>query len=473
MKVFLINPPAVDGVRMVREGRCMQRAGAWTAVWAPVSLALTGGMLEADGHEVRLTDCIVEGVNSSEMAAQVAAFRPDLVVLNAATPSIDGDLDRARIIKQVMPGARVAAFGIHVTALPEQSLNSGSEVDFVIRGEPESTVKDLVHAGLNPKGVPGISWRDGNEGYVHEPDREPIADLDSLHFPAWHLVDRKRYIMPFTDRRFLLIATGRGCPHRCAFCADPAFYGRKLRLRSPEKVAEEMEYVGTGFGIRDFLFWSESFTLNRDYAVEVCEAILKRGLKTCWVANSRVDDVDPELLRLMKRAGCWVVGYGVEAGTDKSLKMMRKNVTVEQIRRAIEWTVDAGIGAVAHTIIGYPGETEDEVNETIRFVKSLPLDFAQFYCAVPFPGSPLFDEAQREGWINTRDWSRFEQNHSVLDTPWLSARKVMELREKAFREFYLRPRAFVSAARYVQSPGVALRMARMLWDFGDWIRIEG
>jgi radical SAM superfamily enzyme YgiQ (UPF0313 family) len=231
-----------------------------------------------------------------------------------------------------------------------------------------------------------------------------------------------------------------------------------------------MELAGIRFGIRDFLFWSESFTLNRSYAFEVCEAILKRGLKTRWVANSRVDDVDPELLRLMKRAGCWVIGYGVEAGTDKSLKLMGKKVTVEHICRAIECTVDTGIGAVAHTIVGYPGETEADVMETIRFVKSLPLDFAQFYCATPFPGSPLFDEARREGWINTDDWSRFEQNRSVLDTQWLSADKVMELREKAFREFYLRPRAFVAAARYARTPGVVFRMARMLLDFGDWIK---
>jgi len=454
---------------MVREGRCMQRAGAWTAVWAPISLATMAGVLEEAGHTVLLTDCIVENVDAFSLAAVAGRFEPDLIVLNVATPSVESDMANARMLKSTCPRSLVGAFGIHVTALPEDAFLMNPALDFVIRGEPEQAVSELVRAGLNPEGVAGLSWRDGDE-VVHEPDRPPLPDIDSLPFPAWHLVDRKRYIMPFTDRKFLLLGTGRGCPHACAFCADPAFYGRKPRLREPRAVVDEMEWAGKRFGIKDFLFWSESFTLRRDYAASICEEILSRKLRTSWVANSRVDDVDIELLRLMKRAGCWVIGYGAEAGTDKALKLMRKNITTDRIREAVCRTAEAGIGAVAHVVLGYPGETEEDVLETISFIKGLPLDFAQFYCAVPFPGSPLYEQALEQGWINTSDWTKFEQNHSVLDTPWLTAGKVMELRERAFREFYLRPRAFISAARYLKSPPVAIRMARMLLQFRNWIK---
>ena len=454
---------------MVREGRCMQRAGAWTAVWAPVSMALAAGVLEKDGHKVLLTDCIVERVDSRSLYSKVKDFEPDLVALNVATPSIEGDLENARLIKKAAPSAKVGAFGIHVTALPEESLQMGRDIDFVVRGEPETTIKEVVDADLSPDGVAGLSRRNGEE-IVHEIDRPPVEKLDSLPFPAWHLVDVKRYIMPFTDRKFLLIATGRGCPHNCTFCADTTFYGKSLRLREPEAVAEEMQWVGRKFGIRDFLFWSESFTLKRRFAVDVCQAILEKNLDVNWVANSRVDNVDPELLALMKKAGCWVIGYGAEAGTDKALKMMQKNISVDQIREAVHWTADAGIGAVAHSVVGYPGETEEDVLETIALLKSLPLDFAQFYCAVPFPGSKLYEEALRKGYINTDDWSKFEQNRSIMDTPWLSAEKVMELRRKAFRDFYLRPRAFLSAAKYISGPRVAWRMMKMLFDFRDWIK---
>ncbi len=454
---------------MVREGRCMQRAGAWTAVWAPISMATIAGVLENAGHTVLLTDCIVENVNTSSLAGMAARFDPHLIVLNVATPSVKSDIATAQVLKKNCPGAKVGAFGIHVTALPEDTLGMNSALNFVIRGEPEGAIEELVGAGLNPRGVAGLSRREGEE-VVHEPDRAPVADIDSMPFPAWRLVDRKRYIMPFTNRRFLLLGTGRGCPHNCAFCADPTFYGRKLRLREPRRVVDEMEWVGRNFGIRDFLFWSESFTLKRDYAANICDEILRRGIETSWAANSRVDDVDPELLRLMKRAGCWVIGYGAEAGTDKALRLMKKNITTEAIREAVHRTVETGIGAVAHVVLGYPGETEEDVLETISFIKSLPLDFAQFYCAVPFPGSPLYERALGKGWINTSDWSKFEQNHCVLDTPWLAASKVMELRERAFREFYLRPRAFLSAARYVKSPSVAMRMARMLLQFRNWIK---
>ena len=453
---------------MVREGRCMQRAGAWTAVWAPISLAMTGAILEADGHTVKLVDCIVENIDDSALRKISADFRPDLALINTATPSIEHDLASAGIIKRGAPGAKTVAFGIHVTALTEDSLRIGPHVDALLRGEPETAMRDLVRNGIEFRGIPGFSWRDG-ETIIHEPERAPVADLEDLPPPAWRLVDRKRYIMPFTDRQFLLVATGRGCPYPCSFCADTAFYGRKLRLRDPESVAHEMEEVGRRFGVRDFLFWSESFTLNREYALSVTDHIRRRGLDVSWVANSRVDHVDPELLRAMKDAGCWVIGYGVEAGSDSALSRMRKGVNTGQTRLAIERTIAAGISAVAHCVLGYPGETEEDLMATIRFVKSLPLDFAQFYCAVPFPGSALYEEARLNGWINTTDWARFEQNYSVLDTPWLAAQRVMELRNLAFREFYLRPLAVKRALAHIRGIRVALNMAKMLYDFWGWI----
>jgi len=446
----------------------MQRAGAWTAVWAPISLATTGAVLEADGHLVKLVDCIVENVSDGDLKKIAFDFRPDLALINTATPSIEHDLATAGVIKSGAPGAKVLAFGIHVTALTEDSLRMGMHVDAVIRGEPEVAARDLARNGINFRGLPGFSWRDG-EIIVHEPDRPPVADLEELPRPAWHLVDRNRYIMPFTDRQFLLVATGRGCPYPCSFCADTTFYGHKLRLRNPESVAFEMEEVGRRFGVRDFLFWSESFTLNRDYALSVTEHIRRRGLKVSWVANSRADHVDPELLRAMKDAGCWLIGFGIEAGTEDTLRRMRKGVNLEQTMRAIEQTAEANIGAVAHCVLGYPGETEEDILATIQFIKKLPLDFAQFYCAVPFPGSALYEEAKRNGWINTDDWTRFEQNYSVLDTPWLKATRVMQLRNLAFREFYLRPMAVGRAFSRVSGIKVAFNLAKMLRDFWGWI----
>lgn len=445
----------------------MQRAGAWTAVWAPISLALTGAVLEKDGHEVKLVDCIVEDISDEGLKKIVSDFNPHLALLNTATPSINHDLATASIIKIVAPKSKVVAFGIHVTALTEDSLITGKDLDGVVRGEPETAVRDLVHNRLEFAGVAGFSWRKERE-IIHEKDRPPL-DMNELPIPAWHLIKQERYIMPFTNRRFLLVATGRGCPYNCTFCADTTFYGRKLRLRNPDAIALEIEEITKRFGIRDFLFWSESFTLDRNFALSVCKSIINRHLDTSIVVNSRVDNVDMELLAALKEAGCWIIGYGVETGSDKILKSMNKGTTTEQTRQALEMTAKSHIGAVAHCVLGYPGETEEDVLRTIEFVKRLKLDFAQFYCAVPFPGSKLYEEAKKNGWLNTTDWSKFEQNYSVLDTPWLKAQRVMELRTKAFKEFYLRPRAFLNTFKYMRNPKVALRMMKMLYDFWGWI----
>lgn len=447
----------------------MQRAGAWTAVWAPLSLATVAAILKDDGVDVKLVDCIVENVDNPGLARIAADFKPDFALVNTATPSIGTDLSTAKVLKDTNPGIKVACFGIHVTALPEQSLKLAPEMDYVIRGEPEITTRELVRSNFEDiSEVAGVSYLQ-NGSVKHAPDRAPIENLDEIPFPAWDQVDIPRYIMPFTRNPFLLAASGRGCPHPCTFCADTTFYGRTLRLRSPERMVDELEWAGKQFGVREFLFWAESFTLDRNFAISVSEEILRRNLDIKWVSNSRVDDVDGEMLAVMAKAGCWMIGFGMEAGTDRALRLMQKGTTLENAREAVVMSKQAGMQVVAHCVMGYPGETEDDLLQTIKFMKSLPLDFAQFYCAVPFPGSELYETAKREGWINTDDWTMFEQNFSVLDTPELKAERVMELRRRAFKDFYLRPGMFLKVLKRVRSPYDAMNLLRMTRDFLGWI----
>jgi radical SAM superfamily enzyme YgiQ (UPF0313 family) len=470
MRAHLINPPAARGVDIVREGRCMQRAGAWTAVWAPISLATIAAVLEKEGVECRLDDCIIEGIGADTLLERARSFRPDVFVVNTATPSIVSDLGLADDLKKEFPGSFIIAIGIHVTALPEESLRMATGLDAVVRGEPELTVREVVMAlreGGTVAGLSGLSTRD-NERICHGPDREP-ADLDALPIPAWHLVRTGLYRLPFSNRPFLLIGTSRGCPFNCMFCADPTYYGRKLRTRSPARIVEELRTVRDKYGIKDFLFWSESFTLRRDWTVSVLEEIIAADLGIRFVVNSRADHVDPELLALLEKAGCWMIGFGLESGVRKTLDLMNKKLKVEDNVNAVTWSSRAGLRVTAHMVLGYPGETEAEVNETIEFARSLPLDFAQFYCAVPFPGSALFKMAKEKGWLDDEPWERFEQNFCVLSTPELSSEKVMELRRQAYRKFYGRP----SLVWKVLHSDVGLRgaptFARMLWSFRGWI----
>jgi anaerobic magnesium-protoporphyrin IX monomethyl ester cyclase len=470
MRVHLINPPAHHGVAIVREGRCMQRAGAWTAVWAPISLATIAAVLEAEGIECRLDDCIIEGLTVADLLERARGFEADLFVLNTATPSIDSDLALADSLKQQHPSARVAAIGIHVTALPEDALAQAPGLDAVVRGEPELTVRALALAQRDGRPWPGIAGATVRTegGIAAGPDREG-ADLDALPFPAWHLVRRELYRLPFSDRPFLLIGTSRGCPHACAFCADPAYYGHALRVKSPDKIVAELRVARDSFGIRDFLFWSESFTLKRDWTRAVLEAIIAADLGVRFVVNSRVDHVDPDLLALLARAGAWMIGYGIESGDEAVLRAMHKTISRADSDNAVRWSRQAGLRVTAHVVLGFPGETLASLRRTVDFVCALPLDFAQFYCAVPFPGSRLYDLAREQGLLNGAPWERFEQNRAVISTPTLAASEVEQWRRRAYRRFYFRPGRIYRVLREDVGWRGAPNFARMLLAFREWM----
>ena len=471
MKAYFINPPAAHGVRQVREGRCMQRAGAWTTVWTPISLALCAAVARREGAVAKLSDCIVEDISHAALAELARQFEPDLVVMNAVTPAIESDLDTVEIIKSVCPAAKVGVIGIHPTSLPDHCFSLAPRLDFAVRGEPEDTVGAITAAvrdGRSLEGVRGLSVR-VNGDVRHGPDRPFVENLDDLPLPAWDLIDRRRYIMPFTDEQFLLVATGRGCPFDCTFCADSAYYGKKLRLRSPGSVVTELERNTRQFGTRHFLFWSESFTMNRRFAKDVSREMLRRDVRVKWVCNSRVDHVDEEMMRLFKKSGCTMIGFGVESGSQEVLDGIRKRTTLDQAREAVRLCHDAGIEVVAHSVLGFPCDTRETILETIEFMKDLRVDFAQFYCAVPFPGSELHETARANGWINTDDWTMFEQNFSVLDMPNLRAADIMELRRKAYRDFYMRPIMVLRTLRRLRTVAQVRNFVEMVRGFLTWV----
>jgi anaerobic magnesium-protoporphyrin IX monomethyl ester cyclase len=470
MRVLFLNPPAGRGPRRMREGRCQQRASAWATVWPPLSLARSAAVVREEGAEVRLRDGTVEPFGLDELLEEVAAFRPALVVFNAVTPTIESDLALPTALRRAAPNARYAALGVHVTARTDEAFALGPDLDAVVRGEPEETVREVARclpAGRGLAGVAGLSHREGGE-VRHEPDRPFIRDLDSLPLPAWDLVDLSRYRSPISGRPFVLVGAGRGCPYPCKFCVAPAYYGSAPRLPSPARIGEEIERNVREFGVREFLFWSDSFTLRRDHALGIAEEIVRRRLPVEWACNSRVDHVDERLLAAFRRAGCKAVAYGVESGTQAVLDEVGKHVTLEEIRRAVALTKAAGIAAVAHCVVGYPGETEATIRRTVEFVKEIDVDFAQFYCATPLPGSTLFDEAQAKEWLTTSDWSRYDQDNYVLRTADLDAETVMRLRDEAYRSFYFRPRTLWRALRRTTPRAAVRSLATQVRDFLSW-----
>ena len=471
MKVYILSPPAIEGIKMVREGRCMAREGVWTTLWPPVSMAEIASILERKDFTIKITDAGAEEIDEKSFEGLLKDFRPDILMINTATMTINYDLSMAALAKRNLPDIVTIAFGIHVSQLPKECMDIQSELDFIIHDEPELTAVELISAlknGGDLSKILGITYRN-NANVITNPQRPYIQDLDSLPFPAWHLVNTDRYIMPYTKRRYLLVTSARGCPHRCIFCVAKGYYGNKLRMRSPESVVNELEWIGEELGIRDFLFWTESFTLNRKFVMRICELIMERNLDICWVCNSRVDSVDLEMLKTMKKAGCWMVGYGVESSNQDILDRSKKGIKVEQIKEACAQTRKAGMEISAHIVFGLPGDTKETIKETVRFAKKIGFDYAQFYCATPWPGTELYKMAQKEGWLRKdAPWSEYEQNVSVLDIEGLRAEEVTKLRKWGFKSFYLYPLTIWRTIKKIKSFSELKYFLWMIKNFLTW-----
>ena len=436
-------------------------------------MAGMAAVLEKRGFTVKITDAGAEEIDLGTLEGIFEEFQPDFLIINSTTPTIENDLSMARIVKEIVPRAKTVAFGIHVSELPEESMQMQDALDFIVRNEPELTIGELL-CTVRDKGdlssVLGISYRSGGK-VVNNPRRPYIEDLDSLPFPAWHLVDRTRYTMPYTRRQYLLVTSARGCFNRCVFCVGKGYYGAKLRKRSVNSVTEEVKWIGEKFDIRDFLFWTESFTLDRKFVMDFCQAIIGKNLGIRWVCNSRVDNVDPEMLKAMKGAGCWMVGYGIESASQEILDNVKKDVTVEQIRQACKMTREAGIEVSGHIVLGLPGETKETVRQTIRFAKELDLDYASFYCATPWPGTRLYKMAKEKGWLREdASWSMYEQNTCILDIGDMKAEDITEARAQAFRSFYLYPGTIYKTVRKIKSFTHLRDFLRMLKTFLVWVR---
>jgi radical SAM superfamily enzyme YgiQ (UPF0313 family) len=433
-----------------------------------VSLATAAAWLVDDGHEVRVVDFSAQGLDVSSLMEMIRRDPPGFTFWNTGTPSLPFDLHVADLIKREFSDIITGIMGTHVTVCPDEALQTPS-VDIVIRGEPEKIIRNLCRNGrAGWDTVRGISYRRAKDfEIVHNPS-EDFLSPESIPGPAWHTLDISPYRLPLKGRPFLIVSPVRGCPYRCSFCTAPIYYGKKLRERPVEHVMDEIERNVSRYGVREFFIWADTFTVNRHYVKRFCQAIMERNLPISWTCNSRVDTVDEELLALMKKAGLWMISFGLESGNDDVLALTEKNITVEQSREAVLAASRQGIRTAGHLIFGLPGETEKTMEETLSLALDLPLDIAQFYVAAPFPGTRLYDEALRSGWLKNRDSAPIcSQGDAVMALPGLPAERVNAFRRYAYRKFYSRPRTIRNILSMVE-PGAVKQAAVNVKRFFKW-----
>ncbi len=407
----------------------------------PLGLAILAAIAENSGAETQLIDGNVTELTPTVLGERLTGS--DIVCMSAMTSNLNASFALAKEIKTVIPETKIVFGGPHASILPKETLKECPSIDIVVKGEGEETFAELLSSKCNRlEKIKGICFRKGKK-IIETPDSAPIKDLDSLPYPAYHLLPIRKY-RPFPPhgRRlpFMTMLTSRGCPFRCIYCSKPVF-GSTFRSQNPKRVLQEISFLKEKFGIKEIMFYDDSFTLDQKRVEEICRLMIENRMDIPWSCETRVNLVNPKLLMLMKKAGCYMVSFGVESGSQKILENLKKDITVEQIENAFVETKKAGIKTVAYFMLGSPGETQETINQTIEFSKKIGADFAQFSVCTPLPGSELFSLMKER--IASVDWASFNYaNASKLDASLLFDRKIKDLAKElrwAYLSFYLRP----------------------------------
>ena len=444
-RTLLVNPPLVNGIAFTRQGRCQEREEVLGTTKPPYTLALLATLLRNAGHDIRLIDATASRLTTTEVIARLDAdgFSPTLVLFPTTTPTLEADAREMARLK-ARYGAPLLCFGPHASTAPAESMARAPQVDGMFVGEPEDAA--LQVAGLASADhlgdVPSLTWRQGDVVRPHRQHGTNAGFLQAPH-PAWDLLDLTAYALPLVDRPYVIVETSRGCPYSCDFCVAPVHQGHKFRERSAAALVDEIERGYRDLGVEFFYLWGDTVTLNVKSFTAFCDELIARNLPIQWFGNARADNLtDPAFVHRLKRAGCWMLALGIETESEDVRKDMVKRLERQKIEMAFRNMRQAGIRSFAFFIFGYPGESRATMEGTIEYAIRLDPDFANFYPAVPYPGTALHDKCVRERLLGPHagDWSRMEYSYYLLEGHGLDERVVMGAINRAKRRFFLRPR---------------------------------
>jgi radical SAM superfamily enzyme YgiQ (UPF0313 family) len=391
-------------------------------------------------HEVKIIDSSILNYTIGDVERELRSFNPDVVGITSVTPSIYEAYKVAETAKKVREDCTVILGGPHATFMPRQTMEECEYIDIIVRGEGEETTRELIEnieKGVPLNKVKGITFRKEN-GIIDTEPRPFIKNIDDIPFPSRDLLPMHLY--KFNGVKYTTMLTSRGCPFGCSFCSSSRLFGGYWRGRSPENVLEEIKTVYGEYGIRNIEFMDDTFTLDQKRAEKICDGIIEQGWDISWGASSRVDTLSKELAEKMKKAGCWIIFLGIESGSQKILDTIGKRITLEQAKKAVEILKDAGIQVLGSFIIGFMQDTKETIKETIKFAKSLNLDYAEFSILTPYPGTPIFDYAKKNNMLLTEDWSKYTATEPIVKIEGISEKEVKALFQKAYITFYLRPK---------------------------------
>ena len=449
---LLINPPMF-----------YERAdNIWKEInsnFPPLGLASIAGYLSSMGISVNIIDCNIDSPSVQDFEELIKfqylkKFEDIRIIgITAMTCTIKKAYKIASICRHYYPKAKIVFGGVHPTYCYDEVLGD-KNIDIVVIGEGELTFYEIVK-GLNIENINGIAFIDQSDNIGHiikTPNRERIQNLNVLPLPAYNLLPINKYRPARGSYKripAMSMITSRGCPGKCTFCSKTL--GNQLVFKSAERIFEEIQYLINNYGIKQILFYDDTFTVWKENVKKLCELLIENKIDITWTCFARVDYIDFNLLQLMHQAGCHQIMYGVENINEIVLKNINKKINKEQVIKAVKWTKSAGIECRLAFTIGNPGDTKEIVEENIKFAIEVDPDLIIVNITTPFPGTEMFKWAKEKDLIITYDWDNYDLSQQILRLPNLNEKQTADLYKLMYRRFYFRPKIILKKVFAIRS----------------------
>jgi radical SAM superfamily enzyme YgiQ (UPF0313 family) len=454
----------------------------------PLGLCYLAAVTRELGHETAILDCYAEKIDYSLAVERIINENPDIVGISSTTQEIGAASLLARELKKKKPALLVLIGGVHITSTPLETMKRYPDFDIGFIGEGEAAMAAFLKAYEKKEplwSVSGLIFRCptrmsaemdnipsqyyvSNEELVMTPRMGAISDLDTLPIPAFDLLPElaTHYSPAITNYKrspVMGLVSSRGCPGQCTFC-DRSMFGNRIRMHSVGRIMEIIDLLMNKYGIREINFYDDTLVAQRSRVIELCNHLIENKVDLTWSCNARVNLVNPELLQLMAKAGCWQISYGIESGEQALLDSLKKGITLEQVERAVKWSKEVGMQIKAYYIIGLPGETRDSLRKTKESILGLPLDDICLEFFTPFPGTVLYDQIVAEG-VPIPDWEDMNTLKLTYIPVGFEEKELRDAFKDIIKRFYLRPRIIYGYMKRFASPGKMILLARVFFDF--------
>ena len=459
MRVLIINPPWPGKGYGTRSQNRIIKHRSDKFLQYPLFLSYSAAQLKAAGMAASYIDSVIQDLDMAKTLEGAKREKPDVIFMETTTPSIEADYQSLTALKQAT-GATILVGGPHASYFHKEVLEECPAVDAVIRHEFDTKIVNVVSNLGHLSQVRGITYRD-NGRIVDNGNGEYAQDLDKIPFPDREAIPWHWYVEAWYSRQpFMNLMTSRGCPYQCAFCLWPQIMdGHKQRFRSLDNVFAEIHHLLESYGLKELNIDDGTFTTNRQRVMEFCRRLREEKINLIWTCNGRVDNLDDEMLEEMKKSGCKMIRLGVESGSQEVLDRIRKHLTLEQIEKGVRMVKKHGIQALGGFMFGFPYDSRESIEQTIRFAKKLSPDQVQFSICMGYPGTSLYEYAKESNLLLAQSFKEFDMTYGpVMKTVDMERHELEHILARAYREFYFRP-------------GFFLQTMRNMWDLDEIRRV--